>query len=62
MTQPTPAQSLAALQNHHRPCRTHGAKVRDALQHVRQSQNEKTGWRAGSLDIGQMTSRVVTRE
>jgi hypothetical protein len=58
----TASQINQAIQNERRPYRTHGAKVRDALLHVRQSQNEKTGWRAGSLDIGQMTSQVVTRE
>ena len=56
---PTPEQLRQAAINIRQP-RTHGAKIRDALVHVQQSRNEKTGWRAGSLDIGQMTSQMVT--
>ena len=40
---PTPEQVRQALDNHHRPYRTHGAKVRDALAHAKQSRNNKPG-------------------
>ena len=59
---PTPSQINQAMQNHRQPPRTHGAMLRDALAHVRQSRNEKTACGGGSLDIGQMTSQMVTNE
>ena len=59
----TAEQIRVAVLNHHRPPRTHGAKVRDALAHVRRSRREKPGFagRASQI-IGQMTITGVTRE
>jgi hypothetical protein len=48
---PTPAQILQAMANHSRPGRTHDARVRDALLHVRQSTIKKPGFEAGFKDI-----------
>ena len=58
---PTPEQIRMAAINIRQP-RTLGAKVRDALLHVRQSRNEKTGWWAGSHESsGQMNITEVIR-
>ena len=42
---------LLAMQNHYRPPRTTGAKVRDALQHVQTSGNKKPAEQGGLKDI-----------
>ena len=47
---PSPEQALAALQNMHRPYRTHHAKVRDALAHAKQSQRRQSPLAAGFIN------------
>jgi hypothetical protein len=40
MSPTTAAQLLQAMRNHHRPPRTLAARVRDAIQHAKQSQTQ----------------------
>lgn len=40
---PTPEQIAEALRNYYRPLRTPGVKVRDALEHVSNTEKEKPG-------------------
>ena len=45
---PTAAQIIEARENHRRPGRTLGARVRDALMHVKQSAKEDAAQRGGA--------------
>lgn len=56
MNQPSPDQIRQAARNIRQPAVTHGAKLRQALQHVRYSRNEKPGCGAGSLNSSRQMS------
>ena len=58
---PTAQQVHAALLNYYRPMRTNGARVKDALDHVKNSTKEKPGDNRAQM-FGDIDNTEAVRE